>query len=356
MKKITWILFTCYFCLFAGFGLIFYFKYLNKFFKTGAEPQPVETAQNKELIYYSQDNNLYRFNPALNLDPLDPNRFERFQSTGEVSNIDISKNNSLITYDSLLEGVREIWEVKTENNASSKIASSSNSKLNIYKDFSCPKYSPDGTQLAFIANNGTSDKIIIYNLATLEYKPLSDNFVAQISDYVFSPDSQSIIFCTSNALTNTCYLVNIKTGQDSKIFQSDILQLAITEKGELIYLKSETDTANIYRLSANNEPTRITNLKAPKKISKISTTSNGNEIAYEVNEDNISNIYFINSDGSNNTQLTTDGNSLMPQMRSFGGKIAYFRAGSGIYQINTNKSGEQKIANIETIINLLIWR
>lgn len=350
MKKYTWLLFFLYFGIFIASGLIFYYKYLDRFLKSGAQSDTLETAQSQEFIYYSQENNLYRLDPELALDPANRDRVERIQSTGQVSHLDVSPNGSLLVYETKNSaGLSEIWQVKTATNESQRIA--------YQGELSLPKFNQDGTKLAFIARE-TTDKIIIENLATKDFNHLSDKFAAKIVDFTWTADSQKIVFCTSALIDNACYLVDIASGSAPKILEGEILQIAQGGSSEVIYLAKEGETANLisYDLKTSSV-NRLTDLKAPKKVTQFNTDKKGEKIAYEVSSAGQSDIYFVRLDGSNRTQVTSDGKAINPICQSSGEEIAFVRTLDAIYTINLNKTNEKKIVNLENIlVKLLLWR
>ena len=357
MKKYTWLLFILYFGVFVAFGLIFYFKYLDRFFKSGSEPITVETAKSQEYIYYSQENNLYRLNPELALDPESPERNERIQSTGPVSNLDIYQNGSLLAYEVQVIAGKEIWQVKTATNESQKIAYQDAPNLEGFKDFSAPKFSPDGIKLAFIAS-GSTDTIIIQNLSNLEFFHLTDKFATKIADFTWTSDSEKIVFCTKGLASNLCYLVDVASGSDQKIIDGEVTQISQSTDSAIIYLIKEAETANLFRYNLKTSSAdRLTDLKAPKKVSRFSTDKKGEKIAYEVNSEGQSDLYFVGADGANRIQLTTDSKTTNPVFQGAGQEIGFIRAGDAVYTINFDKTNEQKIVNLEgSVVKLLLWR
>ena len=97
MKKISWVLFISYLVVFTGVGVFIYFKIIDKYFTTGAESIEPEKTSQTGYIYYSQESNLFRINPALDVD-LATQRIERFQSTGAVNNLSVKNILSPIEF------------------------------------------------------------------------------------------------------------------------------------------------------------------------------------------------------------------------------------------------------------------
>ena len=356
MKKYSWVLLILYFGLFVVFGLIFYFKYLDRFLKSGAEPQPVETPESADYIYYSESNNLFRLRPELQLDPTNPERVERFQSTGVVNYVDINKTGNLLAYEvKTSQGLREIWQVDTATNESAKIAFQGKEGLADFQEFSRPKFSPDSRRLAFIGL-GSIDQIIIYDFTRETLTPVTKQFALKFTDFTWE-DSQKIIFCTRNLLPNLCYEVDLVDNAERKILEADASQLAMSQSG-LIYLAKDQDSANLYLLDLNTlQSSSISDLKAPKKVNRFSLDKNAQKIVYEVADGNFSDIYFARTDGSNKIQLTIDGGSTMAILNPNGEEVAFQKIFDGIYSIKLDQYDQKKIVNMPgKQVNMLLWR
>ena len=355
MKKYNWLLLFLYFGLFIAFGLIFYFKYLDRYLKSGAEPQTLETLQSTDYIYYSEGNNLFRLSPGLQTDPINPERIERVQSTGKVNSLDINKNGKLLAYEVENSfGLREIWLVELTTNDSAKIAFQGKDGLSDFSEFIRPKFSPDGSRLAFLGL-GSIDQIIIDDLALDTFTRATKKFAAKLTDYTWE-DDQKLIFCTSNLETNLCYEGDLETGADRQILQKDVIQIEMSNSG-LIYLAKNQESENLYLLDLKNLQSKsISDLKPPKKVSRFLLDKKGQKITYGVTEQNSSDIYLVNADGSNKIQLTADGKSTMPLINSQGDEIAFEITLDGIYTIKPDKTGGKKIVNLEDSVSLLLWR
>lgn len=358
MRKITWILFIIYFFIFVGAGVFFYFRYLDKFLFSGAEPSAPEIVSSQEQIYYSEKNNLYRVASNMVMETETSDRLERFQSTGEVGSLDITRTGQKIAYSAKTsEGLREIWQVESQTNNSQKIAFSGAENFEGYENFLKPKYSPDTSRLAILASQNQSDAIFIINLATGSPEKLTKENI-RISDYSWSKDSENIIYCSENLSQNGCWLLAIKTGRPAKLFDGDILEISAEKTDNIYYLKKESQTANIYGYNIKNQETSsLSDLQTPKTINNFDIDISGNNIAYEVLNNENADIYFSKLDARDKIQLTTDGQSRQPIFSKKGSEIAFWRQGVGINSIETSKSNLKKIVNLKVeSIRLLIWR
>lgn len=355
MKKTTWLIFFLYFGLFVALGAVFYFKYLNKFLKSGAEPLTVEQESSENFIYYNIDNNLYRLRPSWTIEPQAGDRIERFQSTGEVNNIDVSSTGNLVVYDAkTVNGNTKIWQVKTASDESTNIAYIGQKGLEGFQNFKKPKISPNGEEIAFIGM-GNSDHLITFSAAK-EFTIQTTKFATKIVDFTWI-DSQTIVFCTQNMPKNACYQIDLSSGTDQKILEAEVLQIATVETG-FIYLAQENETANIYSQNlASGQNRKLSDLVSPKKVVSFSLDKNQKRLVYEVSEGPNSYLYSENVDGSNRFELASDGKNIMPLISPDGLKIAFLRVTSGIYIENLDNQTKQKIANLTlTNIKLLLWR
>lgn len=357
MKKITWLLFIIYFGIFVAFGVFFYFKYSDKFLKSGASPVKKETGSASGKIYYSLENNLYRLSPDLKLDPANPERTERIQSTGEVGSLDVKKGGLEFAYEAKnKDGLSEIWLVNTASNQSIKIADQSKRELQDFKNFARPLFSHDG-KLAFLAQSEKLEAVFTFELKKSEIVKVTDKFIAQIADYSWSQDSQKIIFCTKNQHLDGCYRVDISSKADQKIIEGEVLKISALQTDTIIYLQKEGETANLFRLDpATLKPERLTDIQAPKKIVAYQVSNSGAKIVYETLESTFHDIYVSEISGANKIQLTIDGKSSQPFFNANEDKIAFFRLNEGIFTLTLEGKTVEKIANLEVLIKLLLWR
>lgn len=354
MKRYSWFLLFLYFGLFIAFGIFFYYKYLDRFLKAGAEPQTIETLKSAEYIYYSAGNNLYRLDPDLQIDPTSPARVERFQSTGEVNFLDINKSGNLLAYEvKNSEEQKEIWQVDIQTNESAKIAYAGVNGLSDFQEFSRPKFSPESNLLAMIGS-GINDQLLVYNLENSTFRVLTNKFAVKIVDFAWK-DNQKIIYCTSNLTLNVCDELNLADESDHQILQASVSQIAASA-ASLIYLTKDQEANNLFLLNLENSTTiSLSDLGPPKKVTRFGPNKANDRIVYEVTADNLSDIYSINSNGSNRTQLTTDGQSRTPLINSQGDKVALQKP-DGIYSQSIENNNLQKIINLSEPVNLLLWR
>ncbi|HON44839.1 MAG TPA: S41 family peptidase, partial [Planctomycetota bacterium] len=84
-----------------------------------------------------------------------------------------------------------------------------------------PRYSPDGTHLAYVSNKNGVESIYILNLATQEETPLHKTEEKEPSFYhSWSPDGKSILYTSERTGNRDIWLKNIATGDDRQITNS----------------------------------------------------------------------------------------------------------------------------------------
>ncbi|KKQ90866.1 MAG: hypothetical protein UT15_C0003G0041 [Berkelbacteria bacterium GW2011_GWA1_39_10] len=353
MKKISWVLFISYLVVFTGVGVFIYFKIIDKYFTTGAESIEPEKTSQTGYIYYSQESNLFRINPALDVD-LATQRIERFQSTGAVNNLSVNKNGQKIAYDSKENNSWEIWQVDLSSNQSEKIVSL-NSDLKNYTDFIKPKYSPGGAKLAYIGKTSDEDFIFIMNLATGLSYPLEDQFKAKITDYSWSNDGDKIVYCLAET-GSSCWTINIDSQNVGKLIDGKISQIS-WDKTDKIYYIQQKDSANIFSVKENGkEITQISAVALPKKVTSFEIDQDGIKMVYEVMDNANSDVYTAKLDGGDTIQITSDNISRQPIISNNGSAVAFLKPKEGIYSFNLQNMLEKKIVNIIDEIKLLSWR
>ncbi|MBM2821185.1 MAG: hypothetical protein HW405_945 [Candidatus Berkelbacteria bacterium] len=358
MNKLSWGLFAIYFLIFVGLGLFLYFKYSNRYLSAGAEPIITPDPISSEWIYYSQGNNLYRLNPDIFFEPNRGERVERFQSTGEVTHLDISKNNQNIAYNSKnsLDNF-EIWQVNTINKFSVKIATRGQESLNGYIDFLNPKFSPDGGRLSFVGRKDKIDSIFIKNLSNGQFQELFVQAGVLISDYTWTKDGQNIIYCTTGSSNNACWKQEIGKNQAHKIITGEVNQISATIMDKIIFILVNHDNSKLLTVNSDGSAqTPLTDLASPKTVSSFSIDQNGEQIAYTVKDNGTQNIYMVNTDGTNRFQITQDNLSSQGIISPTGDEVGFFKQNDGIIITNILKSIPRKVTNLSGDVKLLNWR
>lgn len=358
MKKTLLFIFVLYIFFFAGAGIFFYLQFKHNSFSTSGQSLNIEPVTPSSMVYYSKADVIYRIDTKKQTDPLEFNQGEQFGVQGEVGSLDIDKTNLLAVYDiKNANNNWEVWKAITTNFQAEKIAAKDQKDLEGFEDFSKPKFSSDNTKLAFLGSSVNTDVIFIKDMSTNAYTKLGSEISAKISDYSWNKDSSKIIFCSSSLLKNACFEGNLTTRASQKAFEAEVKKISWDKQDKILYL-SKNETPHIYSLKVNDTNiSQIDDVVAPKKVISFQIDSLGQKIAYELLNDQKSDIYISQIDGTNRLQLTSDGGNHQPIFSSDSKKLAFLRQKNGIYLIDTQKSNERKILNLEdTIDTLLLWR
>lgn len=351
MKKVTWLLFLGYFLIFVIIGIVFYYKYLNRFISSGAEPAEVEIIT-APRIYYSEATNLWALNP--DIASKIGERSTRIQSTGSTDYLDFNSINSLFAYAAINKnGTNDIWQFQLKNNQSQKITDSSYEILNDYVNFFRPKYSPTGGSLAFIGRGGSRDSILVKDLITGNIADVTPTSASHILDFSWNQDGEKIIYCTSNLEKNYCEIKPITAPQATQKIEIEVRQISWEKTLEIIYLSQ----GNLFRFKEGSfTPATITTITSPKQVVSFDIDEKGKHLVFQINDGDSSDIYLSEIDGTNITELTSSKNSRQPLLSPEGDRVAFFRQNDGVYVIDANKTAEAKILNINNLDHLLIWR
>ncbi|MFA6493332.1 MAG: hypothetical protein WCV58_04295 [Patescibacteria group bacterium] len=356
MKKTTYLLFILYFLVLVTSGVIFYLRCIRGYTITKTPPIQVEIISTRDFIYYVNGNILYR------VDPTDPTKTNNFETQGEIGKLDLNKSKAEIAYETKnSSGDWEIWQGDANNIQKEKLAAKDISTFSDWEDFLNPKYNPDKTKLAILAEGNSSDAIFVKNLDADTWQNITEQTKVKIADYSWNQDSKNLIYCSStppNGTTkNACWTFNFENSSSTKTFDIEAKRISWDKTDNPFYL-SKSQTPHIYTINPESKvSTQVDDVIAPKVITNFQIDYQGKKIVYEVVFSEKSDIYLSNIDGSNRLQLTTDGTSQQPLFSPLEDKIAFLRQKNGIYTITIDKMSEQKIVNLEDTIDALsLWR
>ncbi len=167
-------------------------------------------------------------------------------------------------------------------------------------------WSPDGVDVAFIANN----EIHTINLDTGQIKQLTDNALQERRPK-WSPDGRLILFSTSSpdgqVSAFDLYTVNPETLNQVRLTEMEALEAypAWSPDGtRLVFMGlSSEDTANIYVMdAAGTNPRQLTD--SPARAILPLWSPDGQRIAFTSDFDGDLEIFIMDADGSNVVQLT----------------------------------------------------
>ncbi len=106
------------------------------------------------------------------------------------------------------------------------------------------KFSPDGSHLAFVSDEGAEEQLWVTDLATGERRKLTDHDSFKTGSYVWSPDSDRIALVAANRL----FEVNVASGQTRELAYNENRGFSLSEysfDGEwLVFSRADLDENN----------------------------------------------------------------------------------------------------------------
>ena len=210
----------------------------------------------------------------------------------------------------------------------------------------CLAWSPDGSKIAFVSDR---DSFGIYVMDADGSNPIR---LARTNHYfspAWSPDGTRIAFLVSDfSVFPSVSAVNVINADGSNLIQMTatgdipIGQFAWSPDGTKIAYTScklNFDSCEIYVVNADgSNPTNLTNSEASDRFPVWS--ADGAKIAFESERDQDWKIYVMNADGSNPIRLIEHRDADFPVWSPDGTKIAFKDLVKGyIYVINADGSG-----------------
>lgn len=186
-----------------------------------------------------------------------------------------------------------------------------------------PSWSPDGSQILYIASESSGWQFMIYNLADKSVRQLT-GMSMWARDPRWSPDGQKIVFSddVNNNGNSDIYIINID----------------------------------------GSGPTRLTS--NPYYEGSPNWSPDGSQIVYSAAPDKDSSLYIMNADGSNPQQLTSDpGNAFDAAWSPDGTRIAFTSTRNEnndgnyeIYVIDLANKVEMRLTNNHSTDRFPTWR
>lgn len=188
----------------------------------------------------------------------------------------------------------------------------------------------------------------------------------QISDGIYFQSNNNFYLANTDTSFNRLFLpdkIQIDKN-DEALAQTQTTPKTITTSNGKFYLKTEEinsqKTVNLYFIDNQNQKNQtITSLIYPEEITNFSLSQDNKHIILEITNNAIktSNISICKPDGTNLTQLTTDGISYFPIFSPDNTRIAFWRKNQGIYTTNINQNNFIKILNFKAKIDqIFVWR
>ena len=244
-----------------------------------------------------------------------------------------------------------------DDNLDIYVSSSSDQPLNVtndkYVDYGI-KWSPDGNFILFAKQVNKQYDLYLYNVVLKTTEQLTNDTLDQYGPS-FAPDGKSILFVSNiDHKQYEVYLMNLTTKRTTQITSNDRLDGSPTfhPDGKRIFYTSfmDRDTANKITNSEifvtdtlGSYHTRITNRIGNDGALDISP--DGKTIACHYFINGKADIYTMNIDGSNITQLTSDTlDNRWPRWTPDGKHIAYTRVAdnSDIWLMDKNGGNKKQ--------------
>ncbi len=224
-----------------------------------------------------------------------------------------------------------------------------------------PRWSPDGKKIAFSVNNS---EIYVMNAdgsrtTNLTKNPALDDFEG-LGNSVWSPDGKKIAFQSTRDGNQEIYVMNADGSNPTRLTNNSAkdTHAVWSPDGKKIAFYSERDgNDEIYVMNADgSQQTRLTKNSVPDSFPDWSP--DGKQLVFTRYDGN-SQIYVMKADGSQQTRLTTTntpGGDGSPAWSPDGQKIAFssfrnekseaYRDGNGdIYVMNADGSEQTQLTN-----------
>lgn len=163
-----------------------------------------------------------------------------------------------------------------------------------------PRFSPDGAQLAFTSQANGVSQVFVYSMTRRNYRNVSNNSHQESSPSWF-PDSQSLLVCRNGS----SIVQRLANGtQQVLVAESEGWNAAPSTDGTtLVFMSSRDGNPEIYTLNlASRKLNRLTDNQAYDTAPQLK----GQRILFQSNRDGVHRLYSMNLDGSELTPVTPD--------------------------------------------------
>ncbi|MCM3903894.1 MAG: hypothetical protein ND866_19500, partial [Pyrinomonadaceae bacterium] len=251
--------------------------------------------------------------------------------------------NGKIAFSSAFDGNLEIYTTEADGSNVQRLTNNSGSD-------SGPKWSPDGTKIAFARHNSNFGEIFVMNADGSDQRRLTQSR----SDHspTWSPDGTKLAFSSrrgNNFDINVIYVMNADGSNQTELTNSGRAgSLGWSPDSSRIAFDSNRDgNSEIYVMNADGgDVQRLTNNSGFDFLPKWSP--DGTRIAFVSNRDEPNpsacgncnfEIYVMNADGSNQTRLTNNPSyDLSPEWSPDGTRIVFQSNSVDIYVMNADGS------------------
>jgi Tol biopolymer transport system component len=209
-------------------------------------------------------------------------------------------------------------------------------------------WSPDGSKIAFVSTRDGNYEIYVMNADGTNVSRLTNNTAIDWSPS-WSPDSSKIVFMSERDGNQEIYIINADGSMQTRITSNEVNDKIPSWGGaKIVYAGWRSPRYQVFIMNANGTgQTRISNNMYSD--SGACWSPDGTRIVFSRER----NIWVMNSDGTNATQLTstTSGSDYNPCWSPDGTKIAFASSRSGggnykIYTMNADGSAQTLLADI----------
>jgi Tol biopolymer transport system component len=179
------------------------------------------------------------------------------------------------------------------------------------RDFS-PVWSPDGTKIAFLSDRSANDGIYVMEATGANAVRVTDYPDGDEMTPVWSPDGGRLVFSTSNDTLGTdecCFAGLYRLDLDDRALRRLAVgasQAAWSPDGQRIaYVTDRDGDLEIYVMNADgSQPTNVTN--DPGSDTTPAWSPDGGRIAFSTDRNGSFDVYIMNADGSEPRNLTAE--------------------------------------------------
>jgi Tol biopolymer transport system component len=258
--------------------------------------------------------------------------------------------NGKIAFQSNRDGNAEIYVMNADGSAQTRLTNASTPN-------SGPSWSPDGTKIAFVANNSG---IAVMNGDGTNAVIVNPSGVFQ-ADPAWSPDGANIVFESSRDGNLEIYLMSADGSNVNRLTNNaagDFTPSFSPDGKKIVFYSDRDGNDEIYVMNRDGSAqTRLTNNPASDAWPRFAP--NGRIIFVRI-VSGTSQIFVIDADGSNAQQLTfSSGGNFAPAVSPDGSQIVFYSFRDGnfeIYSMNFDGSNQTRRTNNAAVDVLPSWQ
>ena len=204
-----------------------------------------------------------------------------------------------ITYISVEDGNREVYSILADGSENPKRLTSTRD----YAEFS-PKYSPDAASIAFLSDrNGQDDLFMMDALGNGEQRAVEGD--GRRTSFAWSPDGARIAYVSEEGNETEIHVVDVAEKQERRLTKNTATEQLGNWSPDGIWIVyaviDESDYLGIYK----KNPDGVDEIQLTENPdSKPQYSPNGALIAFESNRNGELEIYVIDDDGENETNVS----------------------------------------------------